>query len=383
MTSTIRHVIVDRDGVLNIEGADGSYLLDWAQWHWAPGALEGLRLLTSAGVRISVATNQSAVGRGFIKSAGLDAIHAQMVADAARSGATISAVFVCPHAPGENCACRKPEPGLVLSAIEQSRVPANETMVLGDDLRDLQAAWRAGVPACLVRTGKGNATHADANAANVPIYGDLRQFAAAVLSDAIPKAKTAMMIVHRVFFEHGAVVDQAAVSLPLLLELVSGIVRTALAAGNKILACGNGGSAATAQHLVAELVGRFQRERRALAAIALTSDSAIVSAIANDYGYERVFARQVEALAGPGDVLIALSTSGNSPNVVEAARTARAMDCRVVALTGIDGGALAAHADTVLRAPSKVVARIQEIHDICIHVLAEAMEDDPTPAQRA
>ncbi|MGA8278024.1 MAG: SIS domain-containing protein [Rhodanobacteraceae bacterium] len=192
-----------------------------------------------------------------------------------------------------------------------------------------------------------------------------------------------MMIVHRVFFEHGAVVDQAAVSLPLLLELVSGIVRTALAAGNKILACGNGGSAATAQHLVAELVGRFQRERRALAAIALTSDSAIVSAIANDYGYERVFARQVEALAGPGDVLIALSTSGNSPNVVEAARTARAMDCRVVALTGIDGGALAAHADTVLRAPSKVVARIQEIHDICIHVLAEAMEDDPTPAQRA
>jgi D-sedoheptulose 7-phosphate isomerase len=109
----------------------------------------------------------------------------------------------------------------------------------------------------------------------------------------------------------------------------------------KILACGNGGSAADAQHLAAELVGRFEVERHELAAIALTTDTSIISAIANDYGYKMVFAKQVRALGQPGDVLLAISTSGNSPNVIEAITAAHANDLRVVALTGKGGGAIA------------------------------------------
>ncbi len=183
------------------------------------------------------------------------------------------------------------------------------------------------------------------------------------------------MTIQHVFAEHAEVVRAASATLPSALEDAAQALQKCLAHGKKILACGNGGSAAAAQHFVAELVCRFRVDRRALAAIALTADMATLTAIGNDYGYSRTFARQVEALARKGDMLLAISTSGNSANVVEAARTARAAGCMVIALTGAEGGELAAHADIVVRAPSKVVARIQEVHDICIHALAEALEE--------
>ena len=182
------------------------------------------------------------------------------------------------------------------------------------------------------------------------------------------------MSIHEVFTEHAAVAARAARELPPVLERIVTAVHDCLRGGGRILACGNGGSAADAQHLVAELVGRFAEERRALAAIALTADAATLTALANDYGYERVFARQVEALARSGDVLIAISTSGNSANVVRAAQTARGLGCTVVALTGEGGGQLAGHADLLLQAPSKVVARIQEIHALCIHAICATLD---------
>jgi D-sedoheptulose 7-phosphate isomerase len=182
------------------------------------------------------------------------------------------------------------------------------------------------------------------------------------------------MPVHEVFAEHAAVVARAAQELPPLLERIAAAMHECLRRGGRILACGNGGSAADAQHMVAELVGRFREERRALAAIALTADAATLTALGNDYGYERVFARQVEALAQPGDLLFALSTSGNSRNVVLAAQTARSRGCTVVALTGEGGGQLAAHADLLLCAPSSVVARIQELHTLCIHAMVEGLD---------
>ena len=131
------------------------------------------------------------------------------------------------------------------------------------------------------------------------------------------------MTIPETFADHSAVATRAALELPPLLERAASALFECLRTGGKILACGNGGSAADAQHVVAELVGRFREERRALAAIALTGDSATLTALGNDYGFERVFARQVEALARPGDVLLAISTSGNSPNVVRAAQAAR------------------------------------------------------------
>src|SRR5215469_4285273 len=174
--------------------------------------------------------------------------------------------------------------------------------------------------------------------------------------------------------QHFAVAERAARELPPVLRQIVTAAHDCLRGGNTVLACGNGGSAADAQHLVAELVGRFRDERRALAAIALSADTAILTAVGNDYGYERVFARQVEALARPGDLLFAISTSGNSPNVVLAARTARERGCKVAALSGARGGELAAHADFLVRAPSTVVARIQEMHTLCIHIICESLD---------
>ncbi|HXE65775.1 MAG TPA: SIS domain-containing protein [Rhodanobacteraceae bacterium] len=176
-----------------------------------------------------------------------------------------------------------------------------------------------------------------------------------------------------IFDEHNAVMRDVARLAPLLEQAVA-VMQACLASGQKILVCGNGGSAASAQHFVAELVCRFRDDRRAMAAIALTSDTMTLTAIGNDYGYDRIFARQIEAIAQPGDVLLAVSTSGNSPNILAAAQTAGSMRCKVIALTGGDGGALASLADLSLKAPSRVVARIQEVHDIWIHVLAQALE---------
>jgi D-sedoheptulose 7-phosphate isomerase len=183
------------------------------------------------------------------------------------------------------------------------------------------------------------------------------------------------MNIPEIFADHAAVAAQAALELPPLLERIVAVLHECLQSGGKVLACGNGGSATDAQHLVAELVGRFREERRALAAVALSADTATMTAVGNDYGFERVFARQVEALARRGDVLIAISTSGNSPNVLQASQAARALGCTVIGLTGARGGQLAAHADLLLKAPSGTVARIQEVHSLCIHAICEALDE--------
>ena len=177
------------------------------------------------------------------------------------------------------------------------------------------------------------------------------------------------------FEEHAAVMTAAALRLPDVLAEVVRLIGASVDAGHKVLACGNGGSAAAAQHLVAELVCRFERDRPAIAAVAITSDVATLTAIGNDYGYARVFARQVEAIARPGDVLAAFSTSGNSANVVAAAKAALERGCTVVAFTGAGAGHLAACSTVAVCVPSRVVARIQEVHDVCIHAIAEGLEN--------
>lgn len=152
----------------------------------------------------------------------------------------------------------------------------------------------------------------------------------------------------------------------------------ALAGGNKLLACGNGGSAADAQHFAAELTGRYERERRGLPGIALSVDTSALTAIGNDYGFEQVFSRQVEALGQRGDWLLAISTSGNSPNVIRAIEAAHATGMQVLALTGKDGGAIArmlGAGDLELRAASAVTARIQEVHILLLHCLCDGIDE--------
>ena len=151
----------------------------------------------------------------------------------------------------------------------------------------------------------------------------------------------------------------------------------ALRAGGKVLACGNGGSAADAQHFAAELVNRFEMERAPLAAVALTTDGSTLTSIANDYAYEQVFAKQVRAIGRSGDVLLAISTSGNSANVVEAMRAAAELGLRVVALTGNGGGrmgALLSARDLHICVPHKRTARIQEVHLLVLHCLCDGID---------
>ena len=152
------------------------------------------------------------------------------------------------------------------------------------------------------------------------------------------------------------------------------LITDSLLRGNKVLWCGNGGSAADCQHLAAELVGRFRRSRHALASVALTADSSVLTALGNDFGYEEVFSRQVEALCRPGDVLVGISTSATSRNVCKALAKAREQKGITIAMTGSNGGQLAALADVCICMPSSDTARVQEGHILCGHILCEWVE---------
>lgn len=154
------------------------------------------------------------------------------------------------------------------------------------------------------------------------------------------------------------------------------ILQDTFRGGNKVLVCGNGGSAADAQHIAAEFVGRYEGERRALPAIALTTDTSAITALANDYDFERIFARQIEALASAGDTLIAISTSGNSRNVISAVMTARERGCNVVGLTGAAGKKLASLSHSCVMVPSTRTARIQEAHITIAHIWCEMIDED-------
>jgi len=152
------------------------------------------------------------------------------------------------------------------------------------------------------------------------------------------------------------------------------LIATAFRGGRKLLVFGNGGSSADAQHLTAELVGRFAADRRALPAIALTTNQAVLTAWSNDRSFEDVFARQVEALGAPGDVALGISTSGTSPNVVKALRVARERGLKTIGLTGAGGGKLAAHCDVLLVVPLSATARIQEVHLVTYHAICAELE---------
>ena len=162
------------------------------------------------------------------------------------------------------------------------------------------------------------------------------------------------------------------------LTRAAALIADSLRGGGKVLAFGNGGSAADATHIAAELVGRFLAERRALPALSLSDNASAVTAIANDYGYDRVFARQVEALGAAGDVAIGISTSGRSANVLAGLEAARGRGLSTIGLTGADGGPLRSAADVCIEAPSSETPRIQEAHILIAHILCELAERDVT-----
>ena len=179
------------------------------------------------------------------------------------------------------------------------------------------------------------------------------------------------------FLDNIEVQQVAAKELPVTVAIAVLAMVECLNAGGKIMACGNGGSAADAQHFAAELMGRFERERRELAAVALTTDTSILTAVGNDYSYDQVFSKQVRGLGKSGDILLAITTSGNSKNVIKAVEAAQALGIKVIALSGNGGGQLnnvLGANDLLLAAPSSRTARIQETHLVLLHALCDGID---------
>jgi D-sedoheptulose 7-phosphate isomerase len=175
--------------------------------------------------------------------------------------------------------------------------------------------------------------------------------------------------------DHQTLIQKVIDSLTCDIETACQMMVSTLKKGNKVLLAGNGGSAADAQHIAAELSGRFVKERKALPGIALTTDTSALTSIANDYGYAHVFSRQVEALAQPGDLFIGISTSGNSQGILNALQSAKEIGCKTLGLSGRDGGKMNGLCDLNIIVPSDITARIQEMHILIGHILCKAVDD--------
>jgi D-sedoheptulose 7-phosphate isomerase len=191
--------------------------------------------------------------------------------------------------------------------------------------------------------------------------------------NSFPKDIAIQDVLNHSINEHLSLVSSVAQFTPDISNIVL-MIMDAFRRGNKLLIFGNGGSAADAQHIASELVGRFITERAALPAIALTTDTSILTSVGNDYGYEHIFSRQVEAIAKPSDVVLGISTSGNSGNVFKALVAARQLDCRTIGLLGNDGGKIKDITDASIIIPSKDAARVQEMHILIGHLLCEAID---------
>jgi D-sedoheptulose 7-phosphate isomerase len=190
----------------------------------------------------------------------------------------------------------------------------------------------------------------------------------------VTKRRRFALSISRIIEEHQSIISQLTENCLGDIEQLATLCIETLSAGRTIFFCGNGGSAADCQHLAAELVVRFQTERRGLKAIALTTDTSVLTATGNDYSYERIFERQIEALACPGDLLIGLSTSGNSPNVILAIEKAKSLGVRTAAMTGQSGGWLDALCSICIKVPSSITARIQEAHILIGHAICEEID---------
>ena len=212
---------------------------------------------------------------------------------------------------------------------------------------------------------------------SLPLFGSFSssQYVQKILGHkALSEAKVEHPIEKDSLDEHRSVFEDLAANYRESIKECGQILCDTFARGGKVLICGNGGSAADAQHIAAEFVGRYETERIALPSIALTTDTSALTALANDYSFERIFARQVEALGRPGDCLIAISTSGNSPNVIAAAMTARSIGATVIGLTGSNGKKLASLSDACIMIPSSRTARIQEGHITIAHIWCEMVD---------
>lgn len=375
---------MDRDGTLIVER---DYLTAPDRVELLPGAINGLQHLRKLGLGVVLVTNQSAIGRGMLDWAQLDSIHRRMNHLLAEAGDAINAIYVCPHTPEDACVCRKPKPDLVLRAARDLNFDEKQSFVIGDKNCDVELGKCLGAISILVRTGYGS-EHLRRGLAKPDLVARDLEEAAEIIGLILEGRADGMKDDSQGLFAGAPELVRTHLlgcisTTRSLLDESSPDILTAgarialsLRKGGKLLLCGNGGSAADCQHIAAELVSVLTQDflRPGLPAIAMTTDSSILTASANDFGFEGIFERQVQALGRTGDVVLGISTSGNSENVLRALRYAKANGMSTVALTGVSGGKIAGLADITICVPSASVQHIQESHIAIGHILCALVE---------
>lgn len=360
-------VCLDRDGTL-IENKH--FLNSPEKVKLLPGVGESLRALQDAGYQLAMVTNQQGLGLGYFDYDTLVSINSEVFKQLAPFGVRIAKVYFCPHSFAEECECRKPGSRLIERALHDLEAPREHSFFIGDSVSDATAAQVAGVSAVIV-----GQVDASIDATCVPSFQQAVEFILAKPSvDAHTAPDFAVQLVRTRFGDAMDALRQASRQYAADVARAAAVIGDAFKRGNKLLAFGNGGSASDAQHLCGELVVRFQKHRRGLPAVSLCSDPAVLTACGNDYSYSRVFARQVEALGNPGDIAVAISTSGESENVIQALQTAAERGLQAILFTGKKNCRAASHAGIVLRAPGANTARIQELHLASYHAICELLD---------
>jgi histidinol-phosphate phosphatase family protein len=394
VTGSRRYVLLDRDGTLNEEK---HYLSDLDQFHLMPGAIEALGRLQEMGLGLAVITNQSGVARGYFDLECVESIHKRLSELLAAAGVRLAGIYFCPHSPEANCACRKPAPGMIHRAVTELGLDPRQCFLVGDKLSDIELGKVVGATTFLVRTGYGAELLKTEQTGADYVVADLKEASTVIekiiKKDArhednrrngaessqtcgVSKQEASAQIRHYLLASAEAARRTAEHSVEGIAAAADAIT-SSLRRGGKLLICGNGGSASQSQHMAAELVSTLNKNvrRPALAAISLTTDTSILTAISNDFGFGEVFQRQVEALGRPGDVLLAISTSGNSENAVRAVEQAKRQQIHTIALVGPNLCALANAADTLIPVPIEDTQHIQEIHLAIEHLLSILVEE--------
>jgi len=371
MRSNSKFILLDRDGTL-IE--EKNYLHDPDDVKILPGVIEGLKKLSGEGYKFIVLTNQSGIGRGYFDDQDMLLVNAKISSLLLNEGVEILRFYHCPHAPEEECDCRKPKPGMVYNACsELGFFIDNIYCVIGDKKSDIELAENIGVKSILVLTGYGRSSFRDGVCSSY-IAEDLEDAAKFILNDVGKSDMPNKKIFLDNIAEHKDLLDRLDhIHVPTC--KAAQFIADRLRSGKRIFLCGNGGSAADAQHMAAELSGRFLRERKALDAIALSCNSSAITAIGNDFSFEDIFVRQIEAHGRDGDVLVAISTSGNSINILKAVVKANEMGLVTIALTGEGGGEVGKIADMLIDVPASSTPRIQEMHLLIEHTICEMIEN--------
>ncbi len=374
-------VLCDRDGTLNIDRP--GYVLSPDRLELYPEAAEALERLSRAGCRLAVVTNQSPVGRGLLSRQELDRIHDRLRSELSARGVSLLGIYYCPHAPDAGCGCRKPEAGLLRRAMVDLQGERGRTYMVGDSPSDVLAGRRAGALTVLVRWTGG------------PLPDPAPDYACGSLTEAADWIirREELEAAGRAFgevaaaaaVEEGSPVSQAHLgSVAKALEAfgaqkiseMARIIDEAGSRGRTVFVAGNGGSAATAAHFVVDLrKGGRRAGRMRIRALCLTDNVPSLTAWANDEGYPGALAEQLTDWAEPGDVFVAISVSGTSPNVVKAAEAALSAGCRVIALTGNPGSTLARLSELSLDFPGLSVEAVEDCHSAVCHAVTVSIRE--------